>query len=83
MSKYVSLSHSKSRILYHFVASTKYRRKCFVGIEEGVKRVFGEAVERCDKVKLLAVGVDEDHVHFIVQSKPNVSVSQIVSRVKQ
>ena len=81
MLKYVSLSHSKSRIRYHFVVSTKYRRKCFVGIEESVKRVFGEAVERCDKVKLLAV--DEDHVHFIVSAKPSVSASQIVSSVKQ
>lgn len=40
MSKYVSPSHSKSRIRYHFVVSTKYRRKCFVGIEEEMKRVF-------------------------------------------
>ena len=39
MSKYMSLSHSKSRIRYHFVVSTKYRRKCFVGIEDDVKHV--------------------------------------------
>ena len=54
MSKYVSLSHSKSRIRYPFVVSTKYRRKCFVGIEDDVNRVFDEAVERCDKVRLLS-----------------------------
>lgn len=83
MSKYVALSHSKSRIRYHFVVSTKYRRKCFVGIENDVKRVFDKAVEKCDRVKLLAVGVDKDHVHFIVQAKPSMSASQIVSRVKQ
>lgn len=79
----MSLSHSKSRIRYHFVVSTKYRRKCFVGIEDDVKHVFGEAVAKCDKVKLLSVGVDKDHVHFIVQASPSVSPSQIVSRVKQ
>lgn len=48
-----------------------------------MKRVFSEAVEKCGKVKLLAVGVDEDHVHFIVSAKPNMSASQVVSRVKQ
>lgn len=59
MSKYISLSHSKSRVRYHFVVSAKYRRKCFVGIEEDVKDIFSEAVRRCDKAKLLAVGVDK------------------------
>ena len=83
VSKYMSLSHSKSRIRYHFVVSAKYRRKCFVGIEEDVKRVFSVAARRCDKVKLLAVGVDKDHVHFIIQATPSVSPSQIVSRMKQ
>ena len=83
VSKYMSLSHSKSRIRYHFVVFTKYRRKRFVRIEKDVKRVFSEAVQRCGKVKFLAVGVDKDHVHFIVQATPSVSPSQIVSRVKQ
>ena len=54
-----------------------------MGIEDDVKRVFGEAVERCGKVKLLAVGVDKDHVHFIVSAKPDVSASHIISPVKQ
>lgn len=40
---------------------------------------FGEAVERCDKVKLLAVSVDKDHVHFIVSAKPSMCVSNYFS----
>ena len=44
-SKYVSLSHLKSRIRYYFVVSAKYRRKCFGGIEDDVKRVFGRSIE--------------------------------------
>lgn len=34
-------------------------------------------------MKLLSVGVDKDHVHFVVQAKPHVSPSQVVSRVKK
>ena len=31
----------------------------------------------------MAVGVDKGRVHFVVQTKPSVSPSQVVARVKQ
>ena len=40
MSRYQSLNHSKFRIKYHLIFSIKYRRSCFVGIEQSVEQVF-------------------------------------------
>lgn len=82
--KYKSLNRSTTRIRYHIVLAFKYRYKIanIIG-EENIKRVITSAIARCDGVKLLAIGIDKDHVHLIVSSPPYWSVSQLVSRVKQ
>lgn len=54
-----------------------------MGIEKEVEDVFVSAAHNCDRTRLLAVGVDKDHVHFIVQAKPTVSPTSIISRMKQ
>lgn len=82
--KYKSLNRSTTRIRYHIVLSFKDHYKIASSIgEENIKRVITSAIARCDGVKLLAIGIDKDHVHLIVSSPPYWSVSQLVGRVKQ
>ena len=82
-SKYSSLSHIKTRLRYHFVFSTKYRRKCFDGIERQIKDCFSKAVQISSKLKLLAFGVDRDHIHIVVSAPPSLCVAAISRQIKQ
>ena len=82
-SKYVHNSHNVSNPVYHFVCPTKYRR---VVITENVDRSMKQTCEgielRYDWIVFLEVGVDKDHVHFLIQSTPNYSPAKIITTVK-
>lgn len=79
---YESYSHRKVFIRYHFIFSTKYRRKCFSGIEEKVCKAFKWVEHRC-AFKIIEIGVDKDHVHLLVKSNTQLSIGQIIRRLKQ
>lgn len=72
----------KTRLRYHVVFSTKYRKKCLKAIEQEVISSFKEA-EKTSAFRLLNIGVDEEHVHFLVKFKPHFSIEQIIRRMKQ
>lgn len=79
---YETYGHAKCHIRYHFIFSTKYRRSCLNGIEDELRRVFDEIAEKGD-FKILRVGVDKNHVHLFVKSRPSVSIFRIVRILKQ
>ena len=83
-SKYLYLSHNVSNLVYHIVCPAKYRRVVFDEpiIEEKIRQICLEIEKRYDYIKFLEIGVDNDHVHFLVQSTPNYSPSQIVKTIK-
>lgn len=68
-------------------------KRCFCIISKYRREVFSESVssmlmEVCIGVSMryeilfVEVGMDEDHVHFLVQSVPTKSVSKIVTIIK-
>ena len=82
MSEHIHKRHNKSLLLYHMVSPIKYRRS-----------VLSEAVEKslvgvCKDIELryeihfVEVGADENHVHFLVQSVPKLSVETRVRTIK-
>ena len=82
MSEYIHKSHNVSVLLYHFVCPAKYRRVVF---DEYVDKVIGEICQEIEKryeIRFLEVGTDKDHVHFLLQSVPKYSPTQIISIVK-
>lgn len=82
MSRYQSLNHSKFRIRYHLIFSTKYRRDCLIGIEDSVIQVFHD-IGDMSEFDVIEVGVDTNHVHLVVSSKPTLAPVDIVRRLKQ
>lgn len=82
MSRYQSLNHSKFRIRYHLIFSTKYRRDCLVGIEDSVIQVFHE-IGNMSEFDVIEVGVDTNHFHLVVSSRPTLAPVDIVRRLKQ
>ena len=82
-STYVALSHNVSNLVYHFVCPAKYRRSIFsVEVEEHLKNICQEIELRYDYIRFLEIGADKNHVHFLIQSTPNYSPSQIIKVVK-
>ena len=83
ISTYVALSHNVSNLVYHFVCPAKYRRSIFsVEVEEHLKNICQEIELRYDYIRFLEIGADKNHVHFLIQSTPNYSPSQIIKIVK-
>lgn len=64
--------HSKYLILYHIIFVTKYRRKILNIID--IASIFRQ-IELVSNFKIVEIGVDTDHVHLLIQSVPDLSVS--------
>lgn len=82
MSEYLHQSHNVSKLMYHFVLPAKYRR---VVIDEHVDQVIKEVCLEISKrypIYFVEIGTDKDHVHFLIQSVPTYSPTQIVRTVK-
>ena len=77
MSKYIHKSHNVSVLLYHYVCPAKYRKIIFTDeVDDALREVCEEISKRYD-INFLEIGADEDHVHFLIQSVPRWSPSQI------
>ena len=82
MSKYVHKSHNVSVLLYHYVCRAKYRRVIFSdSVDKNLKNVCLEISKRFE-IEFLEIGTDKDHVHFLIQSFPTMSPTQIIRTVK-
>ena len=82
MSKETHKSHNVSVLIYHFVCPAKYRRVVF---DKNVDNVLKEACEEIEKrydIRFLEIGTDKNHVHFLIQSVPKISATQIIRIVK-
>lgn len=75
--------HKVFKIKYHFVFCIKYRKDLFTEEKyvESVKDICKGLDERYS-MKFETMGFDEDHVHFMLQSVPKYSASQIFRLVK-
>jgi REP element-mobilizing transposase RayT len=82
MSDHIHKRHNKSLFLYHLVCPIKYRRLVLT------EQVNSSIVQICLDIELrydiyfVEIGLDENHVHFLVQSVPVYSSKQIVQTVK-
>lgn len=78
-SKHIQKSHNKTLLLYHLVFPAKYRKKVFNdSIDRTLKEVCEEISYRYE-INFVEIGSDEDHIHFLVQSVPMLSITKIVT----
>ena len=82
MNDHIYKKHNKTLLLYHLLFPAKYRRDVFSEtVPETLKEVCLGISMRYE-LHFVEIGMDEDHVHFLVQSVPNLSVTKIVTIVK-
>ena len=69
-------------LLYHLVFPLKYRRSVITKeIGESLKDICIEISERYE-INFVEIGYEPDHVHFLVQSVPSMSLSEIAMKLK-
>ena len=78
-----SSSHNKYLLQYHLIFVCKYRKKLFVNqqIADDIKRL---SVEICEKhrVSIKYMEVDKDHIHYMIETRPNINLSDFVKSMK-
>ncbi|MFM7546308.1 MAG: IS200/IS605 family transposase [Synechococcales cyanobacterium] len=82
MSEYIHKSHNVTVLLYHLVFPAKYRRAVFDEQVDAVLREVCLDIEKRYEIKFIEIGVDKDHVHFLIQSVPTYSVTKLVTLLK-
>ena len=81
MSQYIHKKHNVTVLLYHLVFPAKYRKAIFdQKVDHELRNVCME-IEKRYEVKFLEIGVDKDHVHFLIQSVPTYSVTSLVKMI--
>jgi len=82
MSDHIHKRHNKSLLLYHLVCPIKYRRSVLTEeVNSSLVLICSEIEIRYD-IYFIEIGLDENHVHFLVQSVPMYSPKQIAQTVK-
>lgn len=82
MSDHEYKRHNKTLLLYHLVFPVKYRRGVITKrVGSSLKEICLEISERFE-INFIEIGYEEDHVHFLIQSVPSMSVSEITRFLK-
>ena len=69
-------------LMYHIVCPAKYRRAVFTEEVDKILREVCLEIAKRYEIVFLEIGVDKDHVHFLVQSVPTYSPKKIVQTIK-
>ena len=82
MSEHIYKRHNKTLLLYHIVCPLKYRKGVITTeIGESLKDICMSISERYE-IHFVEIGYETDHVHFLTQSVPRISVSEIARTIK-
>ena len=82
MGEHIIKRHNKTLLLYHLVFPVKYRKESITKeIGESLKEICMEISERYE-MNFLEISYESDHVLFLVQSVPTISVSEITRTLK-
>jgi REP element-mobilizing transposase RayT len=68
--------------MYHIVCPAKYRRAIITEEVDKKLREVCLGIEARYEIKFLEIGSEKDHVHFLVQSVPTYSPTQIIRTIK-
>ena len=82
MTERILKRHNKNLLLYYIVCPAKYRRQVFkVEVEQTLNETCIGITER-NEMHFVKIGADENHIHYLVQSVPVKSPTEIVTVIK-
>jgi putative transposase len=78
-----SLNHSTYQHQYHIVWGTRYRRKILKPyVLTELKKSFYTTVKKYPTLFIENLNTDDDHVHVQIEIPPNITISDVVGRLK-
>jgi putative transposase len=82
--EYVSKNRCKFLLRYHLIFVCKYRRKLLGGnnVSSDIKKLSEEIANKHD-VKIKYMETDKDHIHYMIETTPNINLSDFVRGLKQ
>ncbi len=81
--KILSLNHSTYQHQYHIVWWTKWRRKFLkIYVWEYLQILFNDIEEKYPTIEIISWNSDEDHIHMQIIIPPNLSVAEVVQKIK-
>jgi putative transposase len=79
---YHSKNHRKYKLFCHLIFSTKYRKNLFCN--SGLRKTLKHILEKIERdFKIIQYETDKNHIHFLIDYDPNISITQIVRHLKQ
>ena len=82
MGEHILKGHNKTLLMYHLVFPLKYRKSVInKEIGEGLREICLDISERYE-VHFIEIEYESNHVHFLVQSIANYSVSKMITMIK-
>lgn len=77
-----SKNRHKHLLQYHLIFVCKYRKKLLISkISNDIKQL---SYEICNKhnVTIKEMETDKDHIHYLIETEPTISISKIVNLMK-
>ena len=78
-----SKNRHKYLLQYHLIFVCKYRKKLFLNqsISDDIKQL---SYEICNKHNVIIhkMETDKDHIHYMIESEPNINLSNLVRTMK-
>ena len=83
MGTWKAKNRHKYLLQYHIIFVCKYRKKLLVSkqISDDIKQFSYEICQR-HKVVIKYMETDKDHIHYMIETEPTMSVSKIVNLMK-
>ncbi len=82
MSEYIHKRHNVSVLMYHLVCPAKYRKVVFSERVDGQLREICLGIAKRYEIAFIEIGVEEDHVHFLIQTVPGYSATKVATIIK-
>lgn len=80
--KWKSKNRHKYLLQYHLIFVCKYRKKLLINqISEDIKQFSYEICNR-HNVTIKYMETDKDHIHYMIETEPTMSISKIVNLMK-
>lgn len=80
---YITTNHCKHYLKCHLIFVCKYRKKLLINeLNIDMKNILNQIAKKSN-FNIEVMESDIDHIHFLIQYIPNISISSIVRRLKQ
>ena len=83
MDSYNRKKHTKYSLKVHLIFVTKYRKHIFVN--DKADTIKQSIYDICKKINcsIIQMETDKNHIHILLSYNPDISISEIVKRLKQ